>query len=320
MARAYPGVRRRVTRHVAWGTIRRARPPTFMMALAARPMNDALLVSALSLVPKHAASYGMGTLARLRLPGPLLRTALRFYIWKYGVNLDEAERPLASYGSLVDFFTRALKPGLRPIDAHPDSIVSPADGTVYACGVVRDDRIPQSETQHFSAAELLGGEEGYEGGAYAVIYLSPRDYHRVHTPSAGAVTRFGYLPGALWPVFPAATRQIPYLFSRNERLCAHITTAAGQLALVMVGAFGVGRIRVVFDPIVSNTRGEAIPSREVTPAHQLRRGDEIGRFEMGSTVVLLFPPGAVEWTVNAGDAVRVGERIARLTPARMPAV
>ncbi len=283
-------------------------------------MNDALIVAALSLVPKHAASFGMGALARLRLPGPLLRAALRFYIWKYGVNLDEAERPLESYSSLVDFFTRALKPGLRPVDAAADSIVSPADGKVYACGIVENDRIPQSDTQHFSAKELLGGEEGYEGGAYAVIYLSPRDYHRVHTPCAGSVTRFQYLPGALWPVFPAATRQIPYLFSRNERLCARITTEAGELALVMVGAFGVGRIRVVFDPIVTNTSGEAVPSRIVAPPHPLQRGGEIGHFEMGSTVVLLFPPGTAEWTVNAGDAVRVGERIARILPTRLPVV
>ncbi len=288
--------------------------------VSCRPMNDALIVSALSLVPKHAASFGMGALARLRLPGPLLRAALRFYIWKYGVNLEEAEHPLGSYTSLVDFFTRALKPGLRTVDTLADSIVSPADGKVYACGIVRDDRIPQSDTQHFSAKELLGGEEGYEGGAYAVIYLSPRDYHRVHTPAAGSVTRFQYLPGALWPVFPAATRQIPYLFSRNERLCARIATGAGELALVMVGAFGVGRIRVVFDPIVSNTSGEAVPSRVVTPPHALQRGDEFGRFEMGSTVVLLFPPGAVEWTVNAGYPVRVGERIARVLPAGPPKV
>lgn len=279
-------------------------------------MKDALIVSALSLVPKRAASRGMGVLARIAWPGPMLRLLLRWYIWKYNVDLSEAAAPLASYTSLVDFFTRALKPGARPVDPDPLAIVSPADGKVYACGVVENDRIPQSETQHFSAKELLAGREGYEGGSYAVIYLSPRDYHRVHTPVTGPVTRFQYVPGALWPVFPAATRKIPFLFSRNERLTAMIESAVGEVALVMVGAFGVGRIRVVFDPIVSNEGATATVERPISPPHALQRAEEIGRFEMGSTVVLLFPPGQVVWTCKAGDPVRMGQRIA--LPAASP--
>jgi len=273
-------------------------------------MKDALIVSALSLVPKHAVSGWMGALARARLPGPLLRLALRWYVWKYAVDVSEAAAPLESYTSLVDFFTRELRPGVRPIDPDPAAIVSPADGKVYACGVVENDRIPQSELQHFSAKELLAGREGYEGGSYIVIYLSPRDYHRVHTPIAGTVDRFQYVPGALWPVFPAATRKIPYLFSRNERLSAMLQSAVGEVALVMVGAFGVGRIRVVFDPIVSNTGGKQTVERDVRPAPSLARAAEIGRFEMGSTVVLLFPPGKVTFTCKPGDPVRVGQRIA----------
>lgn len=276
-------------------------------------MKDALIVSALSLVPKHGASRWMGAFARTAWPRPLLRLVMRWYIWKYNVDVSEAAQPLESFDSLVDFFTRELRAGVRPVDEAPDSIVSPADGKVYACGVIEGDRIPQSESQYFSAKELMGGREGYEGGSYAVIYLSPRDYHRVHTPIAGAVSRFQYLPGALWPVFPAATRRIPFLFSRNERLTATLQTAVGEVALVMVGAFGVGRIRVVFDPIVSNT-GLERAEREVSPPHGLARAAEIGRFEMGSTVVLLFPPGRVRWVVKPGDPVRVGERIATPTP------
>lgn len=281
-------------------------------------MNDALIVSALSLVPKNAVSGWMGALARLRLPGPLLRAALRWYIWKYGVNLAEAERPLHAYTSLVDFFTRELKAGARPVDPDPTSVVSPADGKVYACGVVTDDRIPQSESQHFSANELIARRHDCEGWSYAVVYLSPRDYHRVHSPVAGTVRAFQYVPGALWPVFPAATRKIPFLFSRNERLTAFLDTPAGEVAVVLVGAFGVGRMRVVFDPVATNTGGAAQLERPVQPPVPLERAQELGRFEMGSTVVLLLPPGQVEWTVKPGDPVQVGQRLARRQPGSPP--
>ncbi|MBM4390777.1 MAG: phosphatidylserine decarboxylase [Deltaproteobacteria bacterium] len=270
-------------------------------------MNDALIVSALSLVPKHAVSGCMGGVARARLPRPVLRLLLRWYCWKYTVDLGECVGTLDDYGSLVDFFTRALRPGVRPVDEAPEAIVSPCDGKVYSVGTVVDDRIPQSDTQHFSARELVQGRPGYEGAQYAVLYLSPRDYHRVHTPMAGVVRHFQYVPGALWPVFPAATRKIPFLFSRNERLNAYLHTPIGEVAECLVGAFGVGRIRVVFSEAVSNS-GQ--PATEGAVDHPLARAEEIGRFEMGSTVVLLFPAGSVEWTVTSGQAVRLGQRIA----------
>ncbi len=269
-------------------------------------MKDALIVSALSLVPKHAASGFLGRVARARFPRPVLRLLLRWYCWKYKVNLDECEGTIDDYDSLVDFFTRPLKPGVRPVDTAPEAIVSPCDGKVYSVGTVVDDRIPQSDTQHFSARELVQGRPGYEGAQYAVIYLSPRDYHRVHTPMAGTVCHYQYVPGALWPVFPAATRKIPFLFSRNERLTAFLHTPLGEVAECLVGAFGVGRIRVVFSDVVSNT-GQ--PGGEGAVDHALGRADEIGRFEMGSTVVLLFPAGSVQWTVRAGEPVRLGQRI-----------
>ncbi len=271
-------------------------------------MKDALIISALSVVPKHAVSGWMGALARIRLPRPLLGWVIRSYCWKYNVDLSECEGSVQDYDSLVAFFTRPLRVGVRPVDGDPGAIVSPCDGKVYAIGTVVDDRIPQSDTQHFSARELLAGREGYEGGHYAVIYLSPRDYHRVHTPLAGTVTRFQYVPGALWPVFPAATRKIPFLFSRNERLTAFLDTELGEVAECLVGAFGVGRIRVVFSDVVSNNGGRDTVEREVN--HPLGRAEEIGRFEMGSTVVLLFPPGSIRWTATPGQPVKLGERIA----------
>jgi phosphatidylserine decarboxylase len=272
-------------------------------------MKDALIISALSLVPKHAVAGWMGRFARLELPAPFRRLLLRAYVWKYNVDLSECEGTIDDYPSLVAFFTRALRAGVRPVDTRANAIVSPCDGKVYAVGTITNDVIPQSESQHFSAIELLAGKIGYEGGQYAVIYLSPRDYHRVHVPREGTVTRFQYVPGALWPVFPAATRSIPFLFSRNERLTAFLDTDCGEVAEVMVGAFGVGRMRVVFNEIITNQGGKTTVEQAVSPAMALARAAELGRFEMGSTVVLLFPPGRIRWTVHAGQAVKLGEQI-----------
>ena len=272
-------------------------------------MKDALIISALSLVPKHAVAGWMGAFARLSLPRPLRRLLLRWYVWKYDVDLSECVGTLDDFPTLVAFFTRALKPGVRPVDMAVDSIVAPCDGRVYAVGTVTDDKIPQSESQYFSAKELLAGKDGYEGGQYAVIYLSPRDYHRVHTPRECTVRRFQYVPGALWPVFPAATRKISFLFSRNERLAAFLDTDCGEVAEVLVGAFGVGRMRVVFDDVVTNTGAKDILAKDVVPPCSLGRAEEIGRFEMGSTVVLLFPPGRVRGTAVAGSFVKLGAKI-----------
>lgn len=277
-----------------------------------RAVRDALIISALSVIPKPLVARWMGAFARLRLPALLQRPLLRWYVWKYKVNLEECEGTLADYPSLVDFFTRALKPGARPVDAAPDAVVSPCDGAVYAVGPVKDGRLYQSDGRDYAVAELLGGDERYRDGEYVVIYLSPRDYHRVHTPCAGEVRRFDYLPGRLWPVFPAATRRIADLFSRNERLVTWLGTELGEVALVMVGAFGVGRIKAVYTDVVSNT---GAPARKETLAapHPLARAAELGRFEMGSTVILVFPRGSVEWQVKVGDTVRLGGRIARAT-------
>jgi phosphatidylserine decarboxylase len=271
-------------------------------------VKDAFIISALSILPKNRLARLIGVFARTRFPAFLRRALLRWYVGKYKVDLTECEGAIADYGSLVDFFTRALKPGMRPVDPAPRAIVSPCDGMCYAVGTVSGGRIPQAEGKSFGVTELLGGTAGYEGGQYAVLYLSPRDYHRVHLAREGRVTRFAYLPGRLWPVFPAATRSIEDLFAVNERLTTWVESDLGRWAEVMVGAFGVGRMRVVYDTIVTNA---GAPRSDVTvePAVWLDRAAELGRFEMGSTVVLVFPPGSVEWTISPGDPVRVGRAI-----------
>ncbi len=279
-------------------------------------MNDATIISALSLVPRNRVTRAMGDyFARRSLPRALHRAFLRWYIGHYGVDMTECEGGIDDFRDFTEFFTRPLRPGLRPVNEDADALVSPCDGKVYTCGRIVEGQLDQGEGMPFSAAELLGGADEpdasrYDGGHYVIIYLSPRDYHRIHTPREGKVTRFHYVPGELWPVFPAATREVKGLFERNERLTAFLQTDRGEIAEAMIGAFGVGRIKVVFDDTVSN---QGLPRANVTlpEPRAVARCEEIGRFEMGSTVILLLPPGDLRFTVAPGEPVRLGQVLAR---------
>ena len=271
-------------------------------------MKDGVIITGLSLLPRRLVSRGMGRFGRARLPSFVLRPLLRWYVGHYGVNLLECAGGLEDFDSLVAFFTRPLLPEARPICQDPDAIVSPVDGRVYAIGAVEKGRLPQAPGLDYAVRDLLGGDERYEGGQFAVIYLSPKDYHRVHAPREGSILGWRYRPGALWPVFPAATRRVRDLFARNERLIVRVQTEAGEVAVVMVGAFGVGRMRTTFCDLITNA-GARAGDGSLEPAQAVQRCGELGRFEMGSTVVLLFPPGRAEWSVEAGVDVRLGQRI-----------
>ncbi|MCK6503739.1 archaetidylserine decarboxylase [Myxococcota bacterium] len=286
-------------------------------------MKDALIVTALSVVPKNPVARLMGRTARLRLPGWLHRAVVGWFVRKYRVDLSECQGQLQDFPTLADLFVRPLRPGVRPIDPRPEVLVSPVDARVHTLGTVAGGRFAQADGIDASVAELVGpggvdaapDARRYEGGSYAILYLSPRDYHRVHTPRAGTVSWLRYLPGTLWPVFPAATRKVEGLFGRNERLVFRIDTDLGPILQVMVGAFGVGRMTTVVSDITTNTDG--LPAdRALTPAPSLDRCAELGRFELGSTVILLLEPGKVEWTVQPGDPVRLGRPIARVLPTR----
>lgn len=286
-------------------------------------MKDALIVTALSVVPKNHAARGMGWLARLRLPAWLHRTVVGWFVRKYRIDLSEARGSLADYPTLADLFVRPLRPGVRPVDPRPDVLVSPVDATVHTVGTIEEGRFLQAPGVPASVADLLGvgdprtpsasAEEAarYEGGGYAVLYLSPHDYHRVHTPCACRIDSYRYLAGTLWPVFAAATRRIDNLFARNERLVFHLRTDNGAIAEVMVGAFGVGRMATVLDDRRTNCGADSADVRLPQP-RELGRAEELGRFELGSTVILLTEPGAVRWTIQPGDPVRLGRPIAHL--------
>lgn len=264
-------------------------------------MRDALIVSALSLVPRNAAARCMGVMAR----SGLSRLLTGIFVRAYGVDLSEAEP--ARYDTLEALFTRRLRPGLRPVDEAAGAVVSPVDGVVAWAGTTSDGTFEIAPGQPQGVVELLG--EAVDGEVEVIVlYLSPRDYHRVHAPREGQVTRWRYVPGTLWPVFPAAVRRVRGLFGRNERVVCRLRTPGVDLDVVLVGAFGVGRIEVGFTDLLTNA-GSAARAEACDPPWACRRGGELGVFHLGSTVIVIAPPGAVEWTVAAGQVVRVGGRI-----------
>jgi phosphatidylserine decarboxylase len=268
-------------------------------------MKDALVVSLLSLVPRNRGAAAMGWFARTGVS----RWFTRLFVWAYGVDMQEAEQPREAYGSLEALFTRRLKPGARPVDDAPDAIVSPVDGTCAYVGRSTEGRVEVAPGRWLPLAELVGAPLDGEHDA-VVLYLSPTDYHRVHVPREGIATRFAYVPGTLWPVFPAAVRTIDALFARNERLSVTVDTDGGPLHVVLVGAFGVGRISSVVTDVVSNT---GAPAEQGDLDQPLRRGGELGVFHLGSTVVLVSPPGRWAYDLSPGDSVRMGRRIGRLS-------
>jgi len=269
------------------------------------------------LLPHHALSRIVHAATRsTRLPG--LRLAfMRWFVRNYGVALDEAVEPaLAAYPTFNAFFTRALRPGVRPIAGGADAFACPADSRVSQTGRIADGRIFQAKGRGFSATELLGGDPAraapFDAGAFATLYLSPRDYHRVHMPLDGELAEMVHVPGRLFSVNPPTTRGVDRLFARNERVAFLFDTAAGRLAYVMVGALFVSSVETVWAGEVTPPMGREVRRWRYAPgAHRFRKGDELARFNMGSTVILLTEPGRVAWDefLAPDAALRVGQRI-----------
>ena len=241
--------------------------------------------------------------------------------------MDEAviEEP-TRYPSFNAFFTRALKPDVRPIHPDPMRIVCPADGAVSQLGVIDHGRVFQAKGHSYSLTTLLGGDstvaEPFINGRYATIYLSPKDYHRVHMPIEGRLREMIYVPGQLFSVNDATVREVPNLFARNERLVALFDTPAGPMAMILVGAMIVASIETVWagqiaPPPRTIKRTSYLP-KESTPV-VLAKGDEMGRFKLGSTVILLFGDNAINWdqTYGPGSATRLGEPLAELVDEQL---
>jgi len=287
---------------------------------------DRLFALLLHLLPHHLLSKGMYWLARWEWR-PFKDAMIRGFIRLYRVDVSEASEPDAgAYPCFNAFFTRALRPAARPFAVDDYTLACPADGSISQIGAIEAGRIFQAKGHRFSVRELLGGDAAlaaaFEAGAFVTVYLSPRDYHRVHMPLAGRLTEMTHVPGRLFSVSPSTTRTIPRLFSRNERIVSLFDTPAGPMALVMVGAIFVASMDTVWaGPVTPASRRSTHWHYVETPPEEsvaLDRGEEMGRFNMGSTVILLFPKGGIEWreSLGPGRSVRMGEALGRITNSR----
>lgn len=270
------------------------------------------------LLPQHLLSRMVHALMRIRF-APVKNIEIALIGSLAGVNWEESKRQeIGDFATFNDFFTRELADGARPLDPDPKSFVCPSDGRISQCGRITTDRILQAKGHHYTIRSLLAGDPSaveFNNGFFYTVYLSPRDYHRVHMPMAGRLQRMIHVPGKLFSVSPATVRAVPDLFARNERVVSIFETPNGPMALVLVGAMLVGSMQTTWAGVVTPPYGRKI-TRGDWSRHdvELARGQEMGRFNMGSTVILLLPPGAVSSVENhgAGDVVQVGEKLGRL--------
>jgi phosphatidylserine decarboxylase len=276
------------------------------------------------LVPQHLVSR----LARYLTysDNELLKNLMiRWFVAYFNVDLSDAlQRSPRQFATFNDFFTRAIEPAARPI-AAADAVCSPVDGEISQAGRIDRVSILQVKDKHFSVADLLACDahqaKAFFDGSFATIYLAPRNYHRIHMPITGTITQAIYVPGSLFSVDQRTTRAIDRLFARNERIIVSLDTVLGTVAVVLVGAMLVGNMELVCSDVraqISATLTRAPLTLELHDTQQpLDRGAELGRFNMGSTVIVLFPRGSVEWaeTIGPGAPVKMGERIATLSQA-----
>ena len=278
-------------------------------------MSDRLAVLPQYLLPKQALTALAGRVARAR-GGRLTTRLIAWFVRRYQVNMGEAANPdIASYATFNDFFTRALQEGARPL-ASAD-LICPVDGAISQFGAMARDQILQAKGHHYSSTALVGGDAAlaalFDDGSFATLYLSPKDYHRVHMPCDGRLTRMIHVPGDLFSVNPTTARGVPGLFARNERVVCHFESKHGPWVLVLVGATIVGSMATVWHGVVNSQRsGQLREWRYDDQSVQLRQGEEMGRFLLGSTVVMLFPKGPLQFNPAwaSGGAIRLGEVMA----------
>jgi phosphatidylserine decarboxylase len=275
-------------------------------------LRERMLLKLVGAIPQNEVSRALGWILARPLPAPVRAPIYGAFARRYGVKLDEAERPLSSYESFDDFFTRRLKPGARSLANAP--LVSPVDGVVSQYGPIEHGQLIQAKGRYYTAAALLGDPKEatpFLGGSFLTIYLSPKDYHRIHSPADGQVEGYSYLPGRLWPVNAPAVASVEGLFAQNERVATYLTTSFGRVAVVKVGATCVGSVSLAYDPSFRSNRGEKSPStRHLTSPLPAARLDELGAFHMGSTVILLFSPGAPALrTFTEGQPLQLGEAL-----------
>lgn len=294
-----------------------------MSAASDAGLGDTLFGLLQRALPTRWLSLQVYRLTQIRHPA-FKNALIRAFLRGYTIDLTEAEHEnIEAYQSFNHFFTRALKPGARPLAGDPLAFVSPVDGTISQFGRIERGRLIQAKGHDYSVAELLAGDPlaaQFEGGEFCTIYLAPYNYHRIHMPVSGTLKQWTYVPGRLFSVNAATARALPRLFARNERLNACFDTSAGPFVLSMIGALFVGSLETVWSGQVTppHRRGIAPQAQWPTQALSLSRGAEMGRFNMGSTVILLAPAGSLRWAAQLapGQPVRMGQTLGQWQPGK----
>ncbi|MGB4911445.1 MAG: archaetidylserine decarboxylase [Candidatus Dechloromonas phosphoritropha] len=281
-------------------------------------MSDRLAVLSQYLLPKQALTVLAGKLAGAQA-GSVTTSVIRWFVGRYGVNMTEAANPdIASYASFNEFFTRPLREGVRPLAAA--DFICPVDGAISQFGNIARDQIFQAKGHSYSTTALVGGDRElaarFENGSFATLYLSPRDYHRIHMPCAGRLMRMIHVPGALFSVNPVTARGVPGLFARNERVVCVFDSPHGPFVLVLVGATIVGSMATVWHGVVNPPRPGHLRDWNYSDQQiEFKKGDEMGRFLLGSTVVMLFPEDVLQFNPGwvPAQAIRLGEAMGSKT-------
>lgn len=269
-------------------------------------------------LPRNHLSYLVGKLVHWRGPRIWADITIRVFAKIYNINLDEAEKPVSGYPSLGEFFVRRLKPGVRPV-AETAAAVHPADSQISQSGRIHGGKLVQAKGKDYSVQDLLANSEAlktYQNGFFITYYLCPTDYHRVHAPVSGLITKVTHIPGELWPVNKWSVENIHDLMSVNERIVVEIASDYGPASVVFVGATNVGQIELSFDPSFRGNQLNMSKTRVVeykTPM-SIEKGDELGMFRMGSTIIMVYPEAfanAFEGKMNLDQFVKVGQPLTR---------
>ncbi len=243
----------------------------------------------LKFLPKRIISRFVGRLVSLNFPEPIGSQSVKWFAKKYKINLLEAEKDINEYKNIADLFTRKLKPGIRPIG---DGIIHPCDSLLTENGRIQDKTLLQAKSYFYSVSDFLGGSKWadlFDDGVFLTYYLCPKDYHRVHCPIDGEIIAARHIPGTLWPVNQHSVEFIPNLFNINKRFITMIRLDSGYIALVMVGATNVGHITASYDPyFILTSKGRRVIDKVYEPKKSIKKGDELGIFHMGSTVIVLY--------------------------------
>ncbi len=291
--------------------------------MAASPSNpslsDRIRAGLFALLPHHLISRIVFRVTRWH--GPLVQPMIRAFVKAYKVDMSDAViEDIEAYPTFNEFFVRALKPEARPVVEHPQALASPVDGTVSQAGDIGFDHLFQAKNHCYSVEDLLGGDrllaKLFEGGRFATIYLAPYNYHRIHMPIDGRLKKMIHVPGRLFSVAPWTVRAVPRLFARNERVVCLFSTPCGPMAMVLVGAINVAAIETVWHGLVTPPKGKKVTEFDYDHSEKtLSRGEEMGRFNMGSTVILLTTE-KVQWgsQLQPGQSLRMGEMIGAWRP------